>query len=978
MERVTCVPHAKVPIVKFWDPELELACDMNANNTLALENTRMIRTYVEIDERVRPLAMIVKHWTKRRILNDAGKHLPLHIRTTRLTSVALGGTLSSYSWICMILNFLQTRNPPILPSLHGNQSSKSDVLVNGKFAAFNDDLENLRGYGNKNRETLGDLLFQFFRRYAHDLDYEKSVVSVREGRLISKEAKKWHLMQNNRLCVEEPFNVERNLGNTADDISFRGIHLELRRAFDLLSDARLDECLEPYRFPPAEERVYEKPVPKPPPTLTRSRSQSQSSRGKGGFGTRGGRYHANNHHPKGRRASSAAASNKYPMHNGVSLALGPEPPTLTREQAAKAQFEQMKLHKRLFDEMQALQRQEYDLRMKQINNQIITGLELQPTDQLPPNGPHSAREHSRQFQMASPGPLTAPLQGGAQFQQFMYPQVPGTPQQSIHTQPSSPSLRAVQPDLRRGVHRSSGFDSSTANMRSQSQPARAMPVNPNAQNAPPLPVNGPNLLHFQGVRHQQQLMQPDPIYYAAESQGRYRPSETFGYIDQRRHPLQSAFDENVPKEYAGYWINDSPPPSIYREDVRVPRMPQGQDLYPRVRGIPPSFGRLRDESRSPSPSSALPYRDSYRDRSFSLQSTSSAGSRSQRFERVPGTGPPSRGPVIINGTDSFQTPDPPSMVEAASRAATGSEMSRGSEEPIYEQSLPSDVDIYGNGGFEEGFAMEQAAHLYHCHPLPDRSRIDRRGYMDPSSRRVSHQVVDPSASLNMAKLNDRKQGSSRGLNIQFGEVEYTRPPQQKPEPNIPREPSRSSKQVSRIDPPPVAATNGQSEKAASLAPLLSPVREVRTPSPIGRRKEELGSIAKSSGVKPSPLRSSPLKPTPIKMDLRIPSWSDIIKTKQEKARQNEPSEPPAPNVNGSLTPEPKASTSTPVPSPNRLPQSPQKTAAHISPKPATPQPQVNGWQQQTSKKNKKSRSRPGSGQFPGEALPVNEAERKGG
>lgn len=73
MERVVCVPHAKVPIVKFWDPELRLACDMNVNNTLALENTRMIKTYVEIDERVRPLAMIIKQWTKRRILNDAGE-----------------------------------------------------------------------------------------------------------------------------------------------------------------------------------------------------------------------------------------------------------------------------------------------------------------------------------------------------------------------------------------------------------------------------------------------------------------------------------------------------------------------------------------------------------------------------------------------------------------------------------------------------------------------------------------------------------------------------------------------------------------------------------------------------------------------------------------------------------------------------------------------------------------------------------------
>ena len=73
MEKVVCVSSAKVPIVKIWDPELGLACDMNVNNTLALENTRMVRTYVEIDPRIRPLAMIIKYWTRRRIVNDAGK-----------------------------------------------------------------------------------------------------------------------------------------------------------------------------------------------------------------------------------------------------------------------------------------------------------------------------------------------------------------------------------------------------------------------------------------------------------------------------------------------------------------------------------------------------------------------------------------------------------------------------------------------------------------------------------------------------------------------------------------------------------------------------------------------------------------------------------------------------------------------------------------------------------------------------------------
>lgn len=77
MEKVVCVSSAKVPIVKVWDPELQIACDMNVNNPIALENTELIRAYVGLDPRVRPLAMIIKHWAKKRILNDAGMLIPV-------------------------------------------------------------------------------------------------------------------------------------------------------------------------------------------------------------------------------------------------------------------------------------------------------------------------------------------------------------------------------------------------------------------------------------------------------------------------------------------------------------------------------------------------------------------------------------------------------------------------------------------------------------------------------------------------------------------------------------------------------------------------------------------------------------------------------------------------------------------------------------------------------------------------------------
>ncbi|KAI6781934.1 uncharacterized protein J7T54_005144 [Emericellopsis cladophorae] len=154
MEKVVCISGAKVPIVKIWDPELCLACDMNVNNTAALENTRMVRIYAEIDPRVRQLMMIIKYWTRKRIINDAG----------------LGGTLSSYTWICLIIGFLQLRTPSVLPTLHALPYKVA--RPGAEPSSFADNLKRLKGLGNDNKSSVADLLFQFFRFYAHEFDYE--------------------------------------------------------------------------------------------------------------------------------------------------------------------------------------------------------------------------------------------------------------------------------------------------------------------------------------------------------------------------------------------------------------------------------------------------------------------------------------------------------------------------------------------------------------------------------------------------------------------------------------------------------------------------------------------------------------------------------------------------------------------------------------------------------------------------------------
>jgi hypothetical protein len=140
----------------------------------------------------------------------------------------------------MIFSFLQRRNPPILPSLQKMPDDKKSV-VNGKLSPFADDVDAIRSRGNDNKESLAELLFAFFRHYGYEFPYSTSVVSIREGRMVSRNEKGWDDYVVNkearcRLCVEEPFNTERNLGNSADDYAWNGIHREIRRAFEFLAD----------------------------------------------------------------------------------------------------------------------------------------------------------------------------------------------------------------------------------------------------------------------------------------------------------------------------------------------------------------------------------------------------------------------------------------------------------------------------------------------------------------------------------------------------------------------------------------------------------------------------------------------------------------------------------------------------------------------------------------------------------------------
>lgn len=832
----------------------------------------------------------------------------------------------------MILNFLQTRNPPVLPCLHKRLDQR---LRNseGKLPQFADDVRSLRGLGENNKETLGQLLFHFFRLYAHEIDYEKNVLSVREGQLISKEAKGWQFSLNNRLCVEEPFNPERNLGNTADDISFRGLHLELRRAFDLISEAKLEECIKQYEFPAIEEKFWEKPPPRPVPVL-RSRSQSQSGRGgKNGFGPRGGKnFSTQNRAQQARRASSAAALNKI-----VGPQIAARNNIQNQDHALQAHFQQLHLHDRLFNEYQFLQAQEHELRALQqrqahAQSQLHGQTQAQGSSSSPSGAQSTQGDHLSRSAAINKAPLSAPLRNGSFAYPFAHPLMQGTTQQSFHTNPPSPSMIPAQPEPRRRVHRSSTTDNDpNSNLRSHSQPARLIPVNllQNMQQVLPMPINANGYIKlYQGRQHQQHL------YNALEiNQAQQRPPD---HSHRRPMAADMPYDDNVPKEYVGYYVHDSPPLRSYREDSVHTRIPNYSNLSYLYRGIlPGGANRVINPSRSPSPSPAMPLRD----RSFSVHSASSAPPAPVAHERARNSSLANRssGPIIADGSGGWGSHEMPSATDSSSSSSYSREVVPVVEDQSYEAPLSPSVTRSSTLGRHGSFSPENIPPYTHAHSILENRRsadTTRNSLIEPLMRRTSNQLNEGTAVKAIAKRKDNSTNGN-GLGIEYERsvrrqsVDSEKLPQQ--------EPAQHGYPISKCETKSDLPTSRYDYSPKSV-PLLSPVREVRTPSPTATRKEDMFNQGQYTGRFRTPIR------------LEIPSFSSIMNAKQKHT------EPRAQRSNGGPT--------------------------NMSESPKTPhQPLTNGWQQPT-KKGRKPKSKSQSSQLPillsGEPLPLNEAERKGG
>lgn len=595
MERVICVPGAKVPIVKIWDPKLAVACDMNINNTMAIENTRMMKTYVEIDPRVRPLAMILKYWTKQRVLNDA-----------------LGATLGSYTWLCMILNYLQTRDPPILPSLHV-RAHKQGPIIQGVDCSFDDDIEALRGFGEKNKESLGSLLFGFFKFYGYEVDYQNSVMSVRQGKVITKGEKRWDIGHNNIICVEEPFNVWRNLSNTCDSYSAIGLHREFRRGFKILAEKLdLGALCETYEFPKDEAPTYVPPPPPPKPTLTRT--NSQHNRGRGGHSGNGGRVSRsfNSHNSKqGQYRKAPAAYTMQPQYLGVHDMYMLQP-----------------AHQQLYQPDVVNMNLQAQIQAQQILHAAQVQAHVQAQMHNQQNGIHNASQQPL-TQEASPNLSTVAYYAQMLGIPFYYAPMPAGPDAALT--PASPPSTPSASDSRSQHGREGQYGGYAPSPRSQPRPDTNSSTFGSSARAPSTAA-GPS---------EDELDFGDLSSNGSQNYGSYHP------------PPETPPEEEIPDGYLGYYIGETSqadpaasPPIANKEEPfaqqkyivdRQKRLSQEQ--------LPPPLIR---RSRPPSPHFA--------DRDRYSQQTSPSSIPGPRRMKSRDAFRDDRSPLIVNGSSSTQSP----------------------------------------------------------------------------------------------------------------------------------------------------------------------------------------------------------------------------------------------------------------------------------------------------------------------------------
>ena len=247
MEDVTLIAHAKVPIVKFVDQRSKIPVDISINNSLAIYNTKLLKAYSDCDSRVRPFILAIKHWALHRGICNAAY-----------------GTFSSYAWTLIALQSLQTSSPPVVPNIQQGSKRSLKVIEGTEYDITMSD-EPRKLLQEKNSQSVGELVLNFFDSFALNWPWDENVLSIRSGKNIARIDKKWKQQKpfildaatdeksvrlgNHSLPVEDPFDTMHDLSRVLRPDGAMDIREEFLRAFKILSEGGDWKKLTETKFP---------------------------------------------------------------------------------------------------------------------------------------------------------------------------------------------------------------------------------------------------------------------------------------------------------------------------------------------------------------------------------------------------------------------------------------------------------------------------------------------------------------------------------------------------------------------------------------------------------------------------------------------------------------------------------------------------------------------------------------------------------
>lgn len=211
---------AKCPIIKFHDSHNNIDCDINLNNHVGIRNTHLLKSYSDIDWRVKPLILIIKYWADFHEINDASQK-----------------TISSYSYALMAIYYMQAVcKPPVLPVLQKLNPEKYNIKTDIRTLRLND---NENSWTSTNTQSLGELFVGFLEFYT-SFNFSEYVISVRTGELIPTDCLSLddESAKSSHIKIEEPFDLTNTARSVYDMYTFTEIKHIFRKSAQVLKSQK--------------------------------------------------------------------------------------------------------------------------------------------------------------------------------------------------------------------------------------------------------------------------------------------------------------------------------------------------------------------------------------------------------------------------------------------------------------------------------------------------------------------------------------------------------------------------------------------------------------------------------------------------------------------------------------------------------------------------------------------------------------------